>query len=149
MSERAPVQLATEQSIAQAREIRAALIELHKRLLDNERAAYERQHGRPSSGEMLRLVVEDAQFAWLHTASQLIVSFDMLLDGKQPVTAAAVSSLVSLAGQSIQPSENGSPFQRKFHAAMQEDPDVIFAHRDTQEALARAKGGTLSSPARN
>ena len=50
---------ATAEAMEQLREVRHACLSLHKTMLDIEREAYESVHGRPSSGEMLRLVIED------------------------------------------------------------------------------------------
>ena len=47
--------------------LRNGLLSLHKTLLDSERATYERDIARiGSSGELLKLVLYDPWFAWLH-----------------------------------------------------------------------------------
>jgi hypothetical protein len=61
-------------------DLRKALLHLHKTLLDWERAAYERVHGRSSSSELLKAIVEDPQFGWLHPISELIVHIDQTVD---------------------------------------------------------------------
>ncbi|HYE31357.1 MAG TPA: hypothetical protein VEH27_08020 [Methylomirabilota bacterium] len=149
MNDRKLPDVATPESLNQLRDIRRALLDLHKLLLETERAAYERSFGRVNSSELLRLVIEDARFAWLHTISELIVNMDEVLDGEPPATAIAVTSLVDLADRTLHPAEPGSAFQIKYHAALQAEPDVIFAHRDTLKVISKAKGGTLSSSARN
>src|SRR5579863_184276 len=62
-------------------ELRNGLLGLHKTLLDSERATYERDIARiGSSGELLKLVVYDPWFAWLHELSQFVVLIDETLD---------------------------------------------------------------------
>ena len=56
--------------------LREALLRLHKSLLEMERRTYEKQHGLVTPGELFRLVVDDAQFAWLHNLSEFVVRID-------------------------------------------------------------------------
>ena len=59
-------------------DLRRNLLHLHKTLLDWERAAYDRVHGRTAPGELLRVVMTDPQFAWLRPLSELIARIDDL-----------------------------------------------------------------------
>jgi hypothetical protein len=63
-------------------DLRKSLLHLHKILLDWERSAYERIHGRVSSSELLKAIVEDPQFAWLRPISSLIVRIDETVDAE-------------------------------------------------------------------
>ena len=50
--------------------MRDGLLELHRRLLDSERAAYERDVARiTTTGQYLGLVLNDPWFAWLREPS--------------------------------------------------------------------------------
>src|SRR2546423_7883401 len=61
--------------------LRAALLQLHKTLLDAQRIRYERENGRVESrGELLALVLEDASFEWLRVLSALIARLDELVE---------------------------------------------------------------------
>ena len=61
--------------------LRSALLPLHKRLLEWERKTYERSRGqRMTGGELLKVIVGDPHFAWLHPMSALIVRIDETLD---------------------------------------------------------------------
>src|SRR5260221_7010409 len=61
--------------------LRAALLQLHKALLDAQRIRYERENGRVESrGELLALVLEDASFEWLRVLSALIARLDDLAE---------------------------------------------------------------------
>ena len=66
--------------VAMLAELRPALLDLHKTLLDWERIGYERAHGRQSSGELLQLLLSNPQFSWLHSISELIVRIDEALE---------------------------------------------------------------------
>jgi hypothetical protein len=117
--------------------LRHALLHLHKTLLDIQKAAYEQQHGSVSSGELLKLVIEDAQFAWLRTLSELIVRMDELLDEKDPGASSQAGELLEQAAKLLTPSETGNPFQQNYLKALQ-DHDVIFEHRDIRALLAKS-----------
>jgi hypothetical protein len=67
-------------------ELRMTLLRLHKLLLDQERMTYEQVRGKVSKGELLQLVINHEQFAWLHRLSELIVQIDELLHADEPVT---------------------------------------------------------------
>jgi hypothetical protein len=54
-------------------DIRIKLLHLHKLLLDTERIRYEQVRGQISNSELLQLVIDHDQFAWLHRLSELIV----------------------------------------------------------------------------
>ena len=60
-------------------QVRQTLLDLHKALIERERAAYEKDHGAVSPGEMLQLLIRHAAFSWLHPISELIVRVDELI----------------------------------------------------------------------
>ncbi|MDX6695539.1 MAG: hypothetical protein QOF02_3142 [Blastocatellia bacterium] len=126
---------ATESTLQRVRELRRALLRLHKTLLDTERAAYEQAHGNVSSGELLQLVINHEQFAWLHSISELIVRIDEMLDADKPVMNSDAESLLAQACSLVKPSETGSEFERRYHAALQREPAVVLAHRDVTKML--------------
>ena len=116
-------------------EVRHALLRLHKVLLDDERAAYERVHGQVTSGELLQLVIGDEQFAWLRALSELVVSIDESLDADEPATADEAESLLKQARLLLKPSETGGEFGRRYFAALQREPDAVLAHREVTRLL--------------
>ncbi|HVU27553.1 MAG TPA: hypothetical protein VHG71_07420 [Verrucomicrobiae bacterium] len=121
---------------ARLQPIRDALLHLHKTLVDSERVNYEKTMGKiPSSNQFLKLLIEDPWFAWLHPLSQLIVSMDEVLDEKEPLTAAVADALVKQAGDLLVTSENGDGFSTHYFEALQNDPDVIFAHATAAKLL--------------
>lgn len=111
-------------------DLRNGLIRLHKTLLDSERAIYERDVERvTSAGKMLQLVMSDPYFAWLHKLSELIVAIDERMDtDDDPVGPVDAEGFISTTRTLLVPAEEGSEFARRYHQAMQRDPDVVIAH---------------------
>src|SRR6266436_6868927 len=77
--------------------LRLTLLRLHKTLLNMERREYEREYGHVNTGELFRLVVDHAQFAWLHNISEFVVRIDESLAAKEPVTPEYTTVAFSLA----------------------------------------------------
>jgi hypothetical protein len=120
-------------------ELRRALLQLHKTLLDWERAAYEKIHGRTSSGELLRVIVSDPQFAWLRPVSELIVRIDASLEAEESDQVIDVDAIVAQARTLVAPDESGSPYAQRYHTALQEYPDAVLAHRAVTSVLREVK----------
>jgi hypothetical protein len=59
-----------------ARAPRAALLALHRELLEAQRVQAERFGGRMSAGEVLQAAADDLRFDWLRVISQLIAELD-------------------------------------------------------------------------
>ena len=116
-------------------DLRKGLLHLHKTLLDWERAAYERIHGRASASELLRVIVEDPQFAWLRPISELIVRIDETVDKEAEDTPADVTALVARARAVVAADEAGPPNAQRYYVALQEHPDAVLAHRAVTKVL--------------
>ena len=110
--------------------LRQALLRLHKSLLDMERRDYEKVHGKVSTGELFRLVVDDPQFAWLHNISEFVVRIDETLASEEGVTDADAHVPVSLARKLFAPTEAGDGFQKQYFDAIQRDPAVVMEHAE-------------------
>jgi hypothetical protein len=121
-------------------DLRKSLLHLHKILLDWERSAYERIHGRVSSSELLKAIVEDPQFAWLRPISSLIVRIDETVDAEPQQGGVDVDALAVRAREVTAADEAGTPQAQRYHTALQEHPDAVFAHRDVANVL-KARSG--------
>ena len=112
----------------QLEDVRRALLRVHKALLEDARIRYEREQGRiEGSGALLRLVLNDPWFDWLHPLSGLVVQIDELL-AADDAKAADGEALLSQARTLLRPDAGGDGFQRRYHRAIQDAPDVLIAH---------------------
>lgn len=125
-------------------ELRRLLLQLHKALIDWQRADYEAVHGRLQTTQLLGVLFNDPAFAWLRTMSGLIVRIDEALEpprrnsaeagrteaaSSEPRAEAGTGPLVAQARELIAP-EQGTPYAQRYHAALQELPDVVLAHSE-------------------
>lgn len=113
--------------------VRHGLLELHKALLDGERDRYERLHGKVTAGKMLQLALQDPQFAWLRSMSELIVRIDESLDTQDP-SDTDVENLLTSARTLLTTAGQSTNFAREYESALERDPHVGVLHsRVTQE----------------
>ena len=68
--------------------VRAALLKLHRTLVNLERLHYEKMHGRQSAGDFLQVMAYDESMKWLEPLSRLIVMLDEALDEKSSIDVA-------------------------------------------------------------
>src|SRR5258707_15038 len=115
------------------RNLRRGLLGLHKTLLDQETVAYEQAHGSVTRGELLQLVINYQQFAWLHTISELIVRIDEMLSPQEPALESDGKALLTQAQVLLTPAETGNEFQRRYYAALQSEPEAVLAHREVMQ----------------
>lgn len=118
----------------QLRELRDALLRLHKSLLDVERAAFEKMFGRLTSGELLQLVINHAQFAWLRRISELVVQIDEKLNGDEEAAEVDPRELLGQA-HLLFDSQVDEEFSTKYQAALQNEPAVVMAHSEVMKLL--------------
>lgn len=122
-------------------DLRHGLIHLHKTLLDWERVAYEREHGRLSSQQLLDTIMADPQFAWLRRISGLIVRIDEMLDNESPDTPGDVGAIVEHARWITALGEGTASYIERYRAALQDSPAAVLAHRDVVMLLRRHPEG--------
>src|SRR5436309_10857150 len=120
MSEIVTSQVLANADVHRLVDLRLGLLRLHKTLLEMERNRFERAHGGVNSGELLQLVLNHEQFAWLRMVSALVVQIDEMLDADEPITD--VISLVAGVRQLFTASEN-KEFSDKYQAALQQEPE--------------------------
>ena len=129
--------VATPAERSQLSTIRNSLLALHKLLLEVERVRYERANGRITDMfQLLNLTINDPAFAWLRPLSALIVQIDERMDDKEnPMTSAQVAAMRAEVRELLTPSQVGNDFQRNYHWALQESPDVVVSHSATLRTL--------------
>ncbi|MDQ2936211.1 MAG: hypothetical protein M3R67_01740 [Acidobacteriota bacterium] len=130
----------SEKTREQLRNVRTVLLRLHKTLLDFEREAYERKHGKiGNSYEFLNLAMQNPWFAWLRHLSELIVEMDEFLDAREPGSESTAIALIEQSRILLTPTESGNEFQRKYFASVQQSPEVVLAHSEFARLLGPAR----------
>jgi catechol 2,3-dioxygenase len=122
------------------RDMRLRLLNLHKVLLEDARAAYEMDRGRvASNASLLQLVISDPWFAWLHPLSELVVRIDETLQADAPATEADGVVLLEQVGRLLSPEQGADGFAQRYYDALQRQPAVIVAHAEVRRILKQAK----------
>jgi hypothetical protein len=122
-------------------ELRQALLQLHKTLIDSERRTYEHAFGRiVSPYHFLHLLTSDPWFAWLSPVTQLLAVMDERLEDAEPLTVAGVADFSQRMKSLLVPSENGEGFSKHYDEALQRSPDVLFAHVTLSKLLREQNG---------
>ena len=137
-------------------QVRRTLLDLHKALIERERALYEKTHGAVSAGEMLQLLIRDDAFSWLHPISELIVRVDELISNanerRRPTPArpamtpdqvnAEADILLVEARELLTAGDAPGNFRAHYDAVLQADPAIVLMHRAVMSALPPATGTT-------
>jgi hypothetical protein len=134
-----------ESTLSRLYDLRRGLLHLHKTLLEMERADFERDFGRLTSGELLQLVLNHAQFAWLRQISALVVQMDEMLAAEEPATQNDVEGLLAQA-RLLFTSSTDEAFRAKYQAALQREPAAVVAHAEVTKLL-RSSAGANPDPA--
>jgi len=123
-----------ESTLKRLRELRSKLLHLHKTLLEMERADFERNFGRLTSGELLQLVINHPQFAWLRQISALVVQMDEMLAAEEPATVSDVQGLLAQVSL-LFTSSTDEVFKEKYQAALQRESAAVVAHSEITKLL--------------
>jgi hypothetical protein len=128
-----PISAATRESLT---ELRNLLLDQHKLLLDRERASYEKTNGPIAGpGPYLALVMGDPHFAWLKQISTLVVEIDEALARRSTAGQVEADALVTQARDIMRPREHGTDFQKRYHDAVQESPDIVILQCKIEQLL--------------
>jgi hypothetical protein len=111
---------------------RAALLELHRRLLQVQRIEVERLTGKLSVGALLQIATDDPRFAWLKPLLALVAELDQ---ARSEDDADAAQAVLARARVMLEAPDPDTPFGARYLQLLQEQPDVVFAHRDAKAAL--------------
>jgi catechol 2,3-dioxygenase len=129
----------TAQTRLRLEELRAALLALHKALLEDAQTQYEMDRGRVSgTGALLQLVINDPWFAWLHQISEIIVRIDAMTVPDSTSKQMEARALIEQIDRLLVPSENGDTFSRRYYEAIQRQPAVVLAHGAVRRVLKSA-----------
>ena len=122
--------------------LRDGLLHFHKTLLELVKAAYERDVAPiTSTGQYLKLVLEDPAFQWLRELSAFIVVIDEALAQKDPpITESDGERLITQAQALLVPAEDGTGFARSYFELLQQEAAAVLAHRDMLQVITGLKG---------
>jgi hypothetical protein len=129
--------------------LRHALLELHRTLLDAQRIRYERKYGRVESrGELLDIVLWNDSFEWLRVLSALIARLDELAeadktDGENQDASAEIRGVIDKLRTLVR-FEGNSGFTDPYREIIEAVPDALVAHVQ----LSRLLSDFGASPAR-
>ncbi|HZT61642.1 MAG TPA: hypothetical protein VFA36_00785 [Burkholderiales bacterium] len=120
--------------------LRHALLALHKALLDAQRVRYEKANGRVESrGELLDLVLKDADFEWLRVLSALIARLDELVEaaeeGESPDAGVELRALIDRLRTLVR-FEGNPGFTDPYREIVEAVPDALVAHVQLSRLLA-------------
>lgn len=110
-----------------------ALRDLHKQLIHIE-SQYFGNVGSPL--ELLQLVTNHPNFAWLQKMSGLMAQMDERLDDEEPVTAEQAVTFRRAIEALIGPSEQGDlEFRARYNAMLHDGPELVMAHGAVRKQL--------------
>jgi hypothetical protein len=124
------------------RELRLALVDHHKVLMEIARREWERAHGRVAGpAELLNLLMEDPDLAWLRLLSSKIARLDAILD--DPEEGAAETLVADLDRLILERGPEEAEFQLRYEFALAESADVSLLHVRVVRAMRSVRGVRL------
>ena len=118
----------TKTDISKLDKLRHALLQLHKALLDAQRIRYERENGRVESrGELLDLVLRDADFEWLRVLSALIARLDELAEVDDRDASGEMRGVIERLRTLVR-FEGNDGFTGPYREIIEAAPDALVAH---------------------
>ena len=118
------------------KDLSAALLRLHKTLLEGVKAEYESENGAiPNANVYLQLVLDDAHFAWLRKMSSLIALIDEAVSIRRPATEIEAQALLNEAKIILNFGDADEDFNDKFHHALDRNADAVLVYNDALNLL--------------
>lgn len=107
-------------------EVRKPLLNLHKAMLDHERAEYEREFGPTTPAAFLQVLINGTGFRWLMPLSTVIANVDETLDAKDAKPEDRIGAAEGVTG--LFSGEESAEFFERYQALLQKSPDVLQLH---------------------
>lgn len=120
---------------ARLKKIRDLFLKFHKVLLDSERAAYERENGRVTSGSFLEMLLGDPNFAWLRILSTLIVRIDESFDLDDGLSNDMLDGYFEEIGNLFDDGDEYQEFKEKLKDAFVENDEALELRRKIIELI--------------
>jgi len=120
-------------------DVRKPLLNLHKSILDHERAVYEKTAGAVSPAAFLQQLIGGAEFRWISPLSTVIANIDDLLEDEKVTADEKIAGAQAIAGLfEGDTAEAGAPdnaFRTRYLPLLQENPDILHAHGKVVQVL--------------
>lgn len=126
----------------QLQQVRDVLLELHRALLALESETRGRDNRPVSPPQLLRLLLESDELAWLRPISSLIAEMDVLLDADHVPSAWAYKDLLQQAVRMFQLEDEAAEFTLKYREALQQSLEVAGRHGELRGLLRSVGGGS-------
>lgn len=110
------------------KEIRNELLNLHKTLMNIERANYEAEFGKVSNMQLLNLLFENHNFIWLREISSLVAEIDELFASKEGINLKIRDELFTKSQSLFDESEENKGFKTKYQANLNTESSVGEHH---------------------
>jgi hypothetical protein len=113
-----------EESVRRLKNARNHLLDLHKLLIDSEKAILERDGSSITPGQFLGLLMNDEKFEWLRSISRLVVRIDEsfeLDDGMPEELLGKLSSEVLLL---VDESDENEQFKQRIEVSLMVMPEA-------------------------
>ena len=121
------------------RALNVRLLALHSALLDFARREWESTYGPTNPAQLLRLLIDDPNFAWLRPLSGTIAQIEEALDPRAAAAvhrreAADANKLFEVVHSLIRSSADPT-FHTKYVDVLQRSPEAVIAHADVVKVL--------------
>ncbi len=112
-------------------EVRHAMLELHRRMIDAQRIQYERLHGRiATTNEFLGLVLEHPEFEWIRALSALVAQLDEWRENEEANAADEedLEAILETLRRLIQRNGPNTQFAARYWEMIDSTPEVLIEH---------------------
>ena len=117
------------EALRKADEIRHALLDLHKSMIDAQRIIYERDHGRvETTAQFLGLVLEHPDFEWIRDLSALMALLDEWREDAREVTSVGLDDIVGALRALIQRGSSNERYTDRYWRMLDSTPEVLVGH---------------------
>ncbi len=121
--------------------LRLSLLDVHRSLVELERAHYEKRHGTQSAGDFLQVMAYADEMRWLEPLSRLIVMLDEAIDGDNDTEATPLAVAQRARALISLDRDSSEPFMARYAALFDESPALVERHTRLVAAL-KAAGTT-------
>ena len=126
-------------------EVRHAVLELHKRLIEAQRIRYERAHGRVQTpNQLLGLVLEHPDFEWIRALSALVAQLDEWCEARAQAGERQLAEILEALRGLLHPAGPNARFSHNYWQMVEHNPDVLIEHVKLTRVLGPSAPGQPS-----